>query len=302
LYSINYDINDIDSYFLLAYISLSFFSVFCFAESLKYFSKKTFSFRIRPAYFFVIPILILGFNFSRVNQSNIHIFEDYTKSILSGIEKNSLILTYQWDYLVSPAYYFQFVENFRKDVCIVDKELLRRSWYYKQLDNNYPKVVDEIQNEIIAFINAVKPFEREDNFDPNLLETIYRKIMTNLIVTNIDERNCYITPELVQNEMRIGEFTLPEGFYLVPEGLLFRIVRENRYYKYELYDYEIRKSENNNQYIEQLKSMISMMYLNRALYEIQFQNIEAAKIYIIKIQEEYPEYRINPEILKLFEE
>ncbi|MBN1637512.1 MAG: hypothetical protein JW866_00990, partial [Ignavibacteriales bacterium] len=298
LYSINYDINDIDAYFLLAYISLSFFSVFCFAELLKNFSKKKFSFRIKPAYFFIIPILILGFNFSKVDQSNIHIFEDYTKAILDEVEKNALIFTYQWDYFVSPAYYFQFVEDYRKDVCIIDKELLRRSWYYLQTQNNYPDVVDGIKGEINAFLDAIKPFERNENFDPNLLENIYRKILTNLFVTNVHERECYIAPELVQNEMRTGEFTLPEGFYLIPEGMLFRVVRENKYYAYDYPNHKIRTTGRKNMYIEQIQTMIPMMYLNRALYEIQYKNIKEAKKYIDKIQKEYPEYKINSEILK----
>lgn len=242
---------------------------------------------------------MLIFNFSKVNQSNLYIFEDYTKSILTDVKKDALILTYQWDYLVSPAYYFQFVENYRRDVCIIDKELLRRSWYYLQLQNNYPDVLDEIKSETHAFLNAVKPFERNENFDPNLLENIYRRIMTNLIVTNIDERECYIAPELVQNEMRLGEFTLPEGFYLVPEGMLYKVVRENKYYEYKFPEHKIRNSGHINMYVEQLSNMIPMMYFNRALYEIQYNNIVEAKRYIEKIQNEYPEYRINPEILKL---
>ena len=53
LYSINYDINDIDSYFLLAYISLSFFAVFGIVQIILIAQKN----KIKIA----IPILILIF-------------------------------------------------------------------------------------------------------------------------------------------------------------------------------------------------------------------------------------------------
>ena len=143
LYSINYDIVDIDSYFLLAYIIFSFFIAYGIYKILLYLKQK-FNNKTAITTVFVISLFPLVLNFNEVDQSGVYTFEDYTKTVLNSTEKNSIIFSYQWDYLVSPSYYIQFVENFRKDVCVIDKELLRRSWFYSQLKRNHPDVWENI--------------------------------------------------------------------------------------------------------------------------------------------------------------
>ena len=138
LYSINYDINDIDSYFLLAYISIAFFSVFGIIKLLSLLKLKKFSHSISIGVIALFILLQAYSNYGKVDESNDYTYEDYTKAILGSVTKNAVIFTYQWDYFVSPSYYFQYVERFRKDAVIIDKELMRRSWYYNQMEHLYP--------------------------------------------------------------------------------------------------------------------------------------------------------------------
>ncbi len=140
--------------------------------------------------------------------------------MLSSVEKDAIIFSYQWDYFISASYYYQFVENLRRDIVVVDKELLRRSWYYVQLDSKYPGLLDGIRKDVDPFLEALKPFERKENFDSNLLEMLFRKLMTNLVATNINKHNFYIAPEVVQNEMQRGEFNLPDGYFLSTASFL----------------------------------------------------------------------------------
>ncbi|HVO74756.1 MAG TPA: DUF2723 domain-containing protein, partial [Ignavibacteriaceae bacterium] len=127
LYSINYDINDIDSYFLLAYISISFFALFGVMKlsSFLKMGRNIYLISILSIELFIIVQIYI--NFGKVNQSYTYDFEDYTKALLNSTTKNAVVFSYQWDYFVSPSYYFQHVENFRKDAAVIDKELLRRS-------------------------------------------------------------------------------------------------------------------------------------------------------------------------------
>ena len=46
--------------------------------------------------------------------------------------------------------------------------------------------------------------------------------MTDLVGTNINNGDFYIAPELFENEMQKGEFTLPTGYTLVPDLFLFQ--------------------------------------------------------------------------------
>lgn len=297
LYSINYDIVDIDSYFLLSYIIFGFFIIFGVLKLLQFLKKKSVNDKFAYAFVGLICFLPLVINKSEVDQSGIYSFEDYTKVILNSTEKNSLIFSYQWDYFISPSYYFQNVEGYRKDVVVVDKELLRRSWYYNQLANQYPSVMKRIDEESNAFVEAVKPFERDQDFDANLLEQNYRMVMTNLIGKNISERNCYIGIELYQNEMQRGEFTLPDGFQAIPYSLMFKVVKGNNYIPAPDPNFSIRIPRERNRYINFIENTCGTMLVYRAAYELQFGYKDRAKRFIEKVQKDFPGYQIPNQIL-----
>lgn len=299
LYSINYDINDIDAYFLLAYISMAFFSALGFVKIWDELSKN----KHVKFVTIILSAALIAFqvytNFQEVNQSETYIYEDYTKELLNSVEKNSIIFSYQWDFFLSASYYYQFVENFRKDIAIVDKELLRRSWYYVQLDTKYPGLLDGIRNDINPFLEALKPFERKENYDSNLLEMYFRRIMTNLVSTNINKRNFFIAPEIVQNEMQRGEFTLPEGYFLVPHLFLFKVTNSQKYIPAPEPDFRIRLPERKDKYIESIINFVGSMMANRAFYELQYNKVDRAKLYVRKIAADFPEYRIPPQLQNL---
>jgi hypothetical protein len=50
-----------------------------------------------------------------------------------------------------------------------------------------------------------------------------------------------------------------------------------------------------------MENAVGTMLARRALYEIQFNKIERAKIYIQKIKKEFPNYIIPPELLQATE-
>ncbi len=302
IYSINYDIHDIDSYFLLAYISLAYISVFGILELTKLLMSHK-KYAALPLGLVAVFIVIESYyNFPKVDQHNDYIFHDYTKDILSSVSKNSIVLTYEWDYFGSESYYFRYVENYRRDVAVIDKELLRRSWYYGQLQRNYPDVLSGIQDLVDEFKNAVRPFEEGGNYDSALLERLYRAIMTNLVATNIDKRNFYIAPELVENEMQRGEFSLPKGYTLVPDLFLFKVVKGDSYVPAKAPDFTLRLPKNENSYSKFIERNVASMLERRAIYEIGFSNVNKAKLYIKKVKDNFPSFPLPEELLKVLGE
>lgn len=299
LYSINYDINDIDAYFLLAYVCLAFFSVLGFAKIFYELSENK---TIRKISFIVIavPVLIQAYvNYDKIDQSETFIYEDYTKALMNSVEHDAIIFSYQWDYFLSASYYFQFVEDFRRDIAVVDKELLRRSWYYVQLDAKYPGLIDGIRKDIEPFLEALKPFERNETYNANLLENLFRRLMTNFVATNINDREFYIGPEIVQNEMQRGEFSLPEGYFLVPHLFMFKVTKDQKYISAPDPDYKIRFPERKDNYTAAIENFVGSMLANRAFYELQYNKTARAKIYVKKIAEDLPGYRIPPQLQNL---
>jgi hypothetical protein len=189
-------------------------------------------------------------------------------------------------------------EKFREDVIIIDKELLRRSWYYKQLTNNYGNLFKGFENDVNEFLAAVQPFEQDKNFDANKLEYFYKRIMTNLIQFNIDEHPFYIGPELVENEMQKNQFKLPEGYSIVPDLFLFKVVKGNEYEPAPNPDFVIRLPETKNLYTEFIKNIVVKMLLYRTMYEIKFDKLDKAKIYADKILNDFPGFSLPGDIKK----
>ena len=150
-YSINYDIVDINSYFLLAFISLSFFAAFGITRILTFLANGKYGVIIPSMLILLFVGLEFYDNYNEVDQSNVYTFEDYSKDVINSTSNNSVIFTFQWDYLVSESYYFRYVEGFRKDVAVIDKELMRRSWYYNQLRTNYPSVLRGLNKDLNDF-------------------------------------------------------------------------------------------------------------------------------------------------------
>lgn len=291
LYSINYDIHDIDSYFLLAYICLAFFTAFgvVFVLTIKDLNKYA-AIGILAA---VLGIQVYS-NVDEVNQSGIYTFEDYTKAVVGSVTEDAIIFSYQWDYFISSSYYYQNVEDYRKDVAVIDKELLRRSWYYNQLSNAFPGLFNGVQNEVNEFLKALIPFEKSEDFDAQKLETHFRSIMTGLVTTSIDKKGFYVAPEVFEQEMQRGEFVLPEGYSLVPDLFLFKVVKGNQYHPAQDFDYKIRFPEKRNYYINMIETFVGTMLSRRALYERDFAQTERAKYYVQKILENLPNYKLPP--------
>ena len=296
-YSINYDIDDIDSYFLLTYIALSFFAASGIKVLLTELKTKKNSYQIALTIIAVVLCTHFYITYNEVNRNDNYIFQDYTKNLVQSTGKNSIILSYQWDYFISASYYFQLVEKFRPDVTIIDKELLRRSWYYHQISTVHPEIFDLMPNEVTNFINAVKPFEKDERYNAVLLENSYRDVMQKLISTNIDNKNFYIGPELFENEMQKGEFTLPEGYTLIPSLFLFKIVKGSSYFPAPDPDFILRLPKSRNRYVLMIETFVGSMLTRRALYELQFNKTERARLYIQKIRSDLPDYIIPQDIL-----
>lgn len=300
LYSINYDIVDIDSYFLFAHISLLFFSAFGIIKLYSMLKLSNHSNVVLAIVSLIFIIIFASFNFKKADQSNTKIFEDYTKSLISSTQKKSIILSYQWDFFISAFNYFQNVEGFRKDVIIIDKELLRRSWYFNQLERNHPELLSGVKNEVKMFLDALQPFERSETYNSQLLESLYRQIMTKLVTTNIDKYNIYLAPEMVDNEMQKGEFTLPQDYYLVPDLFLFKVVKTKEYIPAKEPDFNIKIPERRNYYINFIEEKIGSILARRAIYEMQNNMSDRAKVYINKIKTALPEYKLSTELMRTF--
>lgn len=292
-YSINYDIKDIDSYFLLAFISMAVFALFGLLLMFKLLRDKNLKYILPIGLAFIFTGVQFYVNFDEIDQSDNLTFKDYTQQILLTTGKNGMVLSYQWDFFISASYYFQNVDKMRTDVKIIDKELLRRSWYFVQLDRYAPAVMASIVPERDQFLRLLAPFEKEVPYDANSLELSYRNLMKKLIENNIDTRPVYVSVELAENEMKRGEFVLPEGCKLIPDYFFYRVVKDDKYYEAAAPPKKsIRFPKRMTYYHEFIYKTAASMLTQRIVYEMQHNKNDKARAYFNRLKENFPDYQL----------
>ena len=269
LYAINYDIHDIESYFLLAYIAIAWFGVFGMYAIYEWLSTKLAKQAVWAAALLVlVPAVQWWSNNGRVDQSDNFLVQDYTQNIFTGVEPNAVILTYQWDYFVSASYYYQYVRKHRPDVVIIDKELLRRSWYFVMLERNYPWLIERSREKVNAFLAELSKFELGLPYVPEFIEGRFNEMINDFIDKAMQDRPVYVGNEI--------EPQFAYAHQRVPEGLLFRLVRENETLPVKPLSVTYRPTAFQNDYTLGIRYLYArMITLNAALMQERGQDERA---------------------------
>jgi Protein O-mannosyl-transferase TMEM260-like len=224
LYAVNYDIHDIDSYFLLAYWCIAFWAAFGLAAIGSWAVRRGGRASGRLPLVLLAPaILLLFLNFKGLDQSKEYGVEDYTRSMFSSLEPDAVVLSYQWDYWVSASYYYQLVRGERADVAVIDKELLRRSWYIRELRHRYPGLMEACRAETDAFLAELDKFEHDRPYNAVVIQGRFERMIGALLAKSMLHRPAYVTGEIEP------EFT--KGLQRVPAGLAFRLFADTLYHE-----------------------------------------------------------------------
>lgn len=274
VYSLNYQIHDIETYFSLAFVVL----FVLFSAGLYFIWEK--SKKISLVFVFV-PILSIILNFKENDQSKNNLVVTYTKNIVDNLAPNAIILSAQWDYFCSAFWYLQQVEGYRKDVALIEKELLRRTWYLEQLRRWYPSVVGKSKPEMEKFLELLELFESDKPYEPNEIQFRFENLLQSFIVKNIDERPIYITFDLLQNEYDARPFLEYEQ---VPQGFAIRLLKEFEPIETELNKINIEPFEkflNNKHHLVQgiiQAASVNLVYLKN-YYRLQGLEEKSKEIY-----------------------
>ncbi len=258
-YAVNYSIPDIDPYFIPS------FYVIAILLGFGVLSVSTYT-RRASHIFLILPLLLIWTNYNKVNLSNNYIAYDYAKNVLRSAEPEGIIITNLWD-IYSPALYITDVEEFRGDVCLIDKELLRRSWYFKYLEEECPWLVINSKPEIDRFLVLLEDFEHGRLQDPAEIQKRFITMINSFIYKNLDEKAIYIT--FLNSSDRDERFIAPD-LHRLPVGLLYRLDDEERYHAFSwdklvlrgVRDLSIHKDERT----EFIISNYPKMMMRRSLY------------------------------------
>jgi tetratricopeptide (TPR) repeat protein len=234
-YALSYEIaEDKDAYYLPTFISIAIAAGLGIRWMIRRAVSKPLPARKLSVVVATVVLLVcaitLAANWPFNNRRQYFIAHDYVENLLSTIAPNSLLLSLDWQ-VVSPMFYAQEIEQRRRDVKVVDINLLRRSWYFDYLSRAYPGLVERSRDKIEAFVETLKEWERDPGAfarSPALTQRISAAFleMIQLMVTNESKvAPVYMTNDLLSSDSVNGELTrwLSQKYQLVPQGLVFNL-------------------------------------------------------------------------------
>lgn len=229
-YGINYDIHDIDSYFILAYLTLVVIATsgLVFDTLLDtQFTKKISSVAYKLILFaFLCGGLQVLYHYQNSDESGNHMVDDFTLNMMNNLPKDAIVISSAWDFWVSGSFYYQFVEKIRPDITVIDLALLRdRPWYYKHLELIAPKVLNNCRNELDVFMPHLIAFDKGENYDGAAITSTYRNF-TDALIRNNQDRPIFVTTETVSER---DELFAP-SFKAYPAGVAFRLAERDTVY------------------------------------------------------------------------
>ena len=293
LYAINYDIHDIDTYFLLAYIITAVW----FALGLIFIVDKL---KLNNAIIVILavflPALCVYSNFEENDESKSVYVREYTENVFNSARNRSIVFSTQWDFWVSASFYLQMTENYRPDVAVLDKELMRRSWYMRHIRIHYPEIYERSRQEFEDYNIELLKFEKEtdrytnpktESDKQNLIkiQNSFAALLNSIVDRNYKDYNVYMTFEI--DDTKNERFAL--GYKRIPEGLLLRLT-ESTDFDSTYSDPEIKfvKTNRTDYYHSFLMNAYYMMFLNRASYLMNFSKLDVAENYVKRALELKP--------------
>ena len=170
----------------------------------------------------LVSLFPLRYHYHSHDRSRNWVAHGYGHNMLVGLPKDAILFT-NGDNDTFPLWYIQEVENFRKDVRVVNLSLLNTTWYLRQLRDVPPKVPILWDDEQIEGRKPIKALTT--GMDPYLYPQRDRVtgailMVKDLAVKQIIEQNAWARPVYIA-------VTVPDQMglekQLQMEGLVFRI-------------------------------------------------------------------------------
>jgi len=183
-YAVNYSIPDIEAYYLPCLVALAALA----AVGIDVVAKRLGRWRHVA---WLVPAAMLALNLPAANRHDDFVALDGARNTLASADANAIILTEFWD-VYAPVLYLQQVEGARPDAWVIDKELLRRSWYFGYLRRAYPGLLERSEAELARYLRYLDEFEHGTLRDPAGIQQAYVALITSFVERNPD-RPAYAT-------------------------------------------------------------------------------------------------------------
>jgi Protein O-mannosyl-transferase TMEM260-like len=241
-YCLSYEIaEDKDAYYLPAFISIAIAAGFGVHWLIQIARSRSApvgrSYVVGAIAIVVTSATAFAVNWPFNNRRDYFIADDYVENLFSTIAPNGLLLTQDWQ-VVSPMFYAQEIEQRRRDVKVVDINLLRRSWYFDYLKYAHPGLIDRSRDKIDPYVELLRLWERDPGvFDRNQdltqrISMAFLEMVRSMVRNEIKVAPVYITNDVLSADKTNGYLTqwIPQTYQLVPQGLVFNLATDQSFH------------------------------------------------------------------------
>jgi hypothetical protein len=234
LYASNYNIPDIDPYYLPS-IFVTGILIILGAAGLAQLLVKS---KNKLLSYMIAAVLVAGiaYNFALYRPTGWNrpdaVADMVIRDMMRSAGKEAFILSNNWDFY-SPWMYNRRIYYIRPDLMMVDKELCRRSWYLEYLLKHMPELTDENREDFEYFLKLVYPFEHGLKFNSAELTRQFNKLFNGIFETRMDIGPVYTTFP--------SDREIVHDYFTVPEGLLFRLYPRRIYVAYNIPEFQLER-------------------------------------------------------------
>jgi hypothetical protein len=196
--------------------------------------------------------------------------------MLDNIEKDAIVISSQWDYFCSAFWYKQIVENYRKDIVLIEKELLRRTWYPMQLKKWHPDICKPCLQEMNLYMEDLEKFESELPFDNFRIQQRFISFINCIIDRHYGKRPIYLTFDL-KSEPDIGA-----KYEKIPIGFALRLEKDKKIFNVTADNINLNKfiaslKGRSGHLVEGIKQTASLNLAYMGIYCVMSNQKEVAK-------------------------
>jgi Protein O-mannosyl-transferase TMEM260-like len=241
-YCLSYEIaEDKDAYYLPAFISIAIAAGFGVQWLVQVARARSApvgrSYLVGAIAIMLTSATAFAANWPFNNRKDYFIAGDYVENLFGTIAPDGLLLTEDWQ-VVSPMFYAQEVEQRRRDVKVVDINLLRRSWYFDYLQHAHPGLMDRSQDKIDPYVELLRLWERDPGaFDRNQeltqrISMAFLALIQSMVRNEMKVAPVYITNDVLSADKTNGYLTqwIPQTYQLVPQGLVFNLATDQSFH------------------------------------------------------------------------
>ncbi|MBF8248663.1 MAG: DUF2723 domain-containing protein [Bacteroidetes bacterium] len=282
-YAANYQIHDIKPYFLLAYLALACFIGYGIQSVVSLFAGNRFKRFVIVGLMLLLPIAQFLNNRKSADSSQNTLARDVCLDVLNNVEQNSVVITTLWDYLVSPAYYYQIVKGIRRDVTIIDKSLLQnRPWYFLQLEKSSSWLSERSRERLISFLSELGKFERDEPFNYQVMMAAWSNLLNDIVRNSLKDRFVYVDGRVD------GEFS--PAYKKIPSGFFYRMVQPGDSSNFRPIEVSTALGDNTTPVFVDFRQYYAFMLTKTAQHQINGNKISEAKKTLERVLKMEPGY------------